>query len=127
MTSKYLSPADLATNRLAVLLTYRHLLRATRLAFGDDTPTLLASRAQARASFLSNAALEPGDTEATTAIEHAQGVTKILREHVVQGRNVGGEQYRLRIHEHTQKLNNEQAKLGKGTTKGFKEIKNSQF
>jgi len=33
MASKYLSPADVATNKFAVRATYRYLLRATGLAF----------------------------------------------------------------------------------------------
>ena len=34
---------------------------------------------------------------------------KILRENVVQGRNVGQQQYKLNIHEHTQRLDNDVA------------------
>lgn len=33
MASKYLSPVEVVNNRAAVLATYRHLLRATRIAF----------------------------------------------------------------------------------------------
>lgn len=65
--------------------------------------------------------------EAAQGVEHAQGVTKILREHVVQGKNVGGETYKLNIHEHTQRLDNDTAGQLKGTTKSFKEVKNAQF
>lgn len=56
-------------------------------------------------------------------------MTKILRENVVQGtlQNGKAETYKLNIHEHTQKLDNETTKLGKGTVKSFKEIKDSQF
>lgn len=42
-------------------------------------------------------------------------------------RNVGGKKYKLNIHEHTQRLDNDTAGNLKGTKKSFKEIKNSQF
>lgn len=45
----------------------------------------------------------------------------------MQGRHTGGETYKLNIHEHTQRLDNETAGELKGTTKSFKEIKNAQF
>ncbi|KAF2769656.1 hypothetical protein EJ03DRAFT_271894 [Teratosphaeria nubilosa] len=125
--SRQLSPAEIATNRAAVLATYRHLLRSTYIAFKGDTPTLKASRSLARESFAKNRRLEVGGIEAAKAIEHAQGVAQILRENVVQGRNVEGEHYRLNIHEHTQRLNNHTAGELKGTTKSFKEIKDAQF
>lgn len=115
--------------RLVVLATYRHLLRATGLAFRGDDRTLTASRATARNEFLANAQLQPGGNEASLCVEKAQGVTKILRENVVQGTLKEGhkETYKLKIHEHTQKLDNETTKLGKGTVKSFKQIKDSQF
>lgn len=40
---------------------------------------------------------------------------------------MGGEKYKLNIHEHTQRLDNDTAGQLKGTKKSFKEIKNSQF
>ncbi|KAK3705382.1 Mitochondrial zinc maintenance protein 1, mitochondrial [Vermiconidia calcicola] len=127
MASRYLSPAEIATNRFAVLATYRHLLRATGIAFKGDSQTLLASRTHARQSFTANRSLEAGGTKAAQGVEHAQGVTKILREHVVQGTKVGEEQYKLNIHEHTQRLDNDVAGTLKGTKKSFKEIKDSVF
>ncbi|KAH9811160.1 putative complex I LYR family protein [Teratosphaeria destructans] len=125
--SRHLSPAEIATNRAAVLATYRYLLRSTYIAFKGDTTTLNASRSLARESFWKNRALESGGIEAAKAIEHAQGVAQILRENVVQGRNVEGEHYKLNIHEYTQRLDNHTAGELKGTTKSFKEIKNAQF
>ena len=35
--------------------------------------------------------------------------------------------YKLRMHEHTQKMDNKETTQLKGTTKTFKEIKNSRF
>ncbi len=43
MASKSLSPAEIATNRVAVLATYRHLLRAINLSFASK-PTLNLTR-----------------------------------------------------------------------------------
>jgi complex III assembly factor LYRM7 len=99
------------------------------ICYTGDNPTLLASRSQARSQFRTNRLLHPGGADAGRGIEHAQGVTKILRENVVQGkrRKGEGEQYKLKIHEHTQKLDNDTTKLGKGTVKSFKEIKNATF
>lgn len=127
MSAPLLTKLETQTNRLAVLATYRHLLRATRIAFANDTPTLRASREFARQQFRDNIKLESGSQAAAQGIEHAQGVTQILRENVVQGRNVGGEKYKLNIHEHTQRLDNDVAGTLKGTKKSFKEIRDSVF
>lgn len=57
-----------------------------------------------------------------------QSVTKILRENVVQGQHTGeGEHYKLNIHEHTERGDNETAKKMQGSVKSFKEIKDAQF
>ena len=91
MATRFLSKAEAEANRTHVLATYRHLLRATRIAFTGDTETLTASRRFARTSFDANLRLEVGDVGTAQAIEHAQGVTRILRENVVQGKHKGGE------------------------------------
>ncbi|RMY65788.1 hypothetical protein D0863_08875 [Hortaea werneckii] len=127
MASKVLNPGEIASNRSVVLATYRHLLRATGIAFRGDNDTLVASRKLAHESFAKNRRLEVGGVEAGQGIEHAQGVAQILRENVVQGKNTGGENYKLNIHEHTQRLDNETAKQFKGKPKTFKEIKDASF
>ncbi|RMY16994.1 hypothetical protein D0866_13594 [Hortaea werneckii] len=130
MATRFLSPGEIAHNRSVVLATYRHLLRATGIAFRGllgDNDTLVASRKLAHESFAKNRRLELGGVEAGQGIEHAQGVAQILRENVVQGKNTGGENYKLNIHEHTQRLDNETAKQFKGKTKTFKEIKDASF
>ncbi|KAK4547583.1 hypothetical protein LTR36_000540 [Oleoguttula mirabilis] len=127
MATKFLSSVEAGSNRFAVLATYRHLLRATGIAFTGDNDTLLASRKLAHESFAKNQRLEPGGVEAGVAVEHAQGVAQILRENVVQGKNTGGDNYKLNIHEHTQRQDNDTAGRMKGTTKSFKEIKNASF
>jgi len=122
-----LSQLEKLANRSAALATYRHLLRATKIAFAEDIPILRASRAHARTEFRKGKTLAPGSTEAAQGIEHAQGVTQILRENLVQGTNVGGDKWKLNIHEHTQRLDNDTAGNLKGTRKSFKEIKDSVF
>lgn len=146
------SPAQLAkVNEVAVLRTYRHLLRATYIAFkgmhlyaltttdcltqcthmlihpSGDIPTLTASRKFARDSFNTSRKLENGSVEAGQAIAHAQSVTKILRENVVQGTDMGDDKYKLNIHQHTERGDNATAKAMQGSVKSFKDIKNAQF
>ncbi|EME88771.1 uncharacterized protein MYCFIDRAFT_51219 [Pseudocercospora fijiensis CIRAD86] len=123
MASKILTPLETATNRFAVLATYRHLLRATRIAFNGDTETLSASRTFARSEFRQKKSLKPDSAEAAQGVEHAQGVTQILRENLVQGRHMGNEKYKLNIHELTQRLDNETATTLKGTRKSWKDVK----
>ncbi|KAM3421835.1 hypothetical protein BST61_g2212 [Cercospora zeina] len=125
MASKVPPYVHSAANRFAVLATYRHLLRATQIAFNGDLHMLRSSRAFARNEFRNGAKLPADSAEAAQGVEHAQGVTQILRENVVQGKRVGsvGEKYKLNIHEYTQKLDNDTAGQLKGTTKSFKEVK----
>lgn len=122
-----LSLAAVEANRFIALATYRHVLRATRIAFQGDNEVLAASRSLARESFTKGSSLVGGGIAASKALQHAESVAQILKENVVQGRNVGDDRYKLNIHEHTQRLDNETAKELKGTTKSFKEIKNAQF
>lgn len=72
------------------LAAYRHLLRATRIAFQGDFPLLHAARSQARAGFQSLSALDPSSEEAVKAIAHAEGVVDVLRHNVVQGKQTEG-------------------------------------
>ncbi|KAG9529947.1 hypothetical protein KCU98_g17800, partial [Aureobasidium melanogenum] len=118
--------AQLVThNKTVVLSTYRNLLRATRIAFQGDDSTLYNSRRFARDSFDQNRGIKAGSIEAEKAVEHAQGVAQILRENVVQGATdkEESETYKLRIHDHTEKGDNESVKQFKGTTKSFAEVK----
>ncbi|PQE25203.1 Mitochondrial zinc maintenance 1 mitochondrial protein [Rutstroemia sp. NJR-2017a BVV2] len=121
-----------------------HLLRGTRLAFHgsflpvltthplhnqfqtlliplspltEDLPLLTSARKQARSTFLSNRSLEPSSPECAAAIAHAEDVAKILRENVVQGRKEeGDERFKLRIHEHTERGDNDTVKMPNGQT-----------
>ncbi|KAI0521742.1 hypothetical protein F5B22DRAFT_643907 [Xylaria bambusicola] len=98
------------------LPAYRTLLRAARLAFQGDGTTLAAARSSIRQGFLANASLEPTSPEYPTAIKHAEEVATILRQNVVQGKREG-ETYKLRIHEETERGDNESIKFA-GTNLG---------
>ncbi|RQM07142.1 hypothetical protein DH86_00003509, partial [Scytalidium sp. 3C] len=84
-----------------------HLLRSTRIAFQGDLPVLQAAREEARKAFGKNAGMLPDDPALAPAIAHAEEVAKILRENVVQGQNQGDNMYKLRIHEHTERGDND--------------------
>ncbi|USP74048.1 Mitochondrial zinc maintenance protein 1, mitochondrial [Curvularia clavata] len=97
------------------LVAYRNLLRSARIAFQGDTHTLLAARAEVRKNFESNRDLRIGSEEMEKSLVHAEEVSKFLRENVVQGQADESEgKYTLRIHEHTERGNNEDIKKGKG-------------
>ncbi|KAI0111189.1 hypothetical protein GGR51DRAFT_557594 [Nemania sp. FL0031] len=92
------------------LPVYRNLLRASRLVFRGDTVLLNAARANIRQGFLKNAALEPTSPEFVAAVNHGEEVAKILRENVVQGKREG-DTYKLRIHEETERGDNDSVKV----------------
>ncbi|RVX75465.1 Mitochondrial zinc maintenance protein 1, mitochondrial [Exophiala mesophila] len=99
------------------LAAYRHLLRATRIAFAGDFPLLHAARSQARAGFQNLSSLDPSSDEAVKAIAHAEGVVDVLRHNVVQGKQVeGSDVLKLNIHKDTERGDNDTVKnpLGKG-------------
>ena len=110
------------------LAAYRHLLRATRIAFHEDFNLLHAARSQARVGFDKQSSLEPSSEEATKAIAHAEGVAQVLRHNIVQGVQGAGddaplsksqvgwsclrtnEAAELRIHEDTERGENDTIK-----------------
>lgn len=102
------------------LSAYRSLLRSARLAFQGDAPILAAAQVQIRNEFRQKASIEPSDAPA--AIQHAQEVAKVLRENVVQGKKTeegGQDTYKLRIHNHTERGDNESIKTaGNGSAQG---------
>ncbi|KAJ6788956.1 hypothetical protein PWT90_04193 [Aphanocladium album] len=106
---------------MAAVVAYRNLLRAARVAFQGDAPILLAAQSQIRGEFRSKQSLDPKDTSVSEGIEHATQVAKFLRENVVQGKKMDGEdsKYKLRIHEHTERGDNESIKMaGSGVAGG---------
>jgi len=101
---------------MAAINAYRHLLRATRIAFQGDHPLLHAARSQARAGFENQRTLKPESEEATKAVQHAEGVAEVLRHNVVQAKQVeGSDVLRLNIHKDTERGDNDTVKnpLGK--------------
>ncbi|KAI4943469.1 Mitochondrial zinc maintenance protein 1, mitochondrial [Alternaria rosae] len=98
------------------LVAYRNLLRSARIAFQGDMNTLFAARTEARKKFEANRDLRIGSEELQLSLVHAEEVAKFLRENVVQGQaaDTEGESYKLRIHEHTERGDNEDIKKGKG-------------
>ncbi|KAH3918032.1 zinc maintenance protein [Parastagonospora nodorum] len=97
------------------LVAYRNLLRSARVAFQGDMNTLFAARAEVRRNFESNRSLTAGSDELSKQLTHAEEVAKFLRENVVQGQAADDEgSYKLRIHEHTERGNNEDIRKGKG-------------
>ncbi|KAL1610407.1 Mitochondrial zinc maintenance protein 1, mitochondrial [Paraconiothyrium brasiliense] len=79
---------------------------------------LSAARLEARKNFENNRGLATGSEEYTKSIAHAEEVAKFLKENVVQGQATDTEgSYKLNIHEHTERGNNEDIKkAGKGNT-----------
>ncbi|KOS18919.1 Mitochondrial zinc maintenance protein 1 [Escovopsis weberi] len=83
-------------------------MRAARIAFQGDAHVLAAAQLQIRQTFQENRALEA--SKVYGAVQHAEDVARILRENVVQGKRVGAdgeEHFKLRIHEHTERGDNE--------------------
>ncbi|KAH6973203.1 hypothetical protein BKA56DRAFT_593486 [Ilyonectria sp. MPI-CAGE-AT-0026] len=94
------------------LSAYRNLMRSARIAFQGDAPILAAAQVQIRNEFRQKASLDPADASVPAAIQHAEQVAKVLRENVVQGKKIeeGQDKYKLRIHEHTERGDNESIK-----------------
>lgn len=88
--SKFAPPTTHPAHTMAAKAAYRHLLRATRVAFEGDYTLLHAARTQARTGFDSLSSLDPSSEEAQKQIQHAEGVATILRHNLVQGQQVEG-------------------------------------
>lgn len=101
------------------LAAYRGLLRAAQIAFEGDLRTLSAAKQQIRQSFQANSGLSPSDPNTQPAIQHAVDVAKFLKENVVQGKRQEDDKFVLRIHEHTERGDNDSIKTaGSGTLGG---------
>lgn len=111
------------------LLPFRYLANTTQ----GDAPLLHAARTEARNSFQKNAMLSPNSPESVAAVSHAEEVAKILKQNVVQGKKEGEDLYsksfqfeletvswlewtELRIHEHTERGDNDTIKMQNGKT-----------
>ncbi|KAK6543268.1 Mitochondrial zinc maintenance protein 1, mitochondrial [Orbilia ellipsospora] len=98
---------------MSAIQAYRSLLRASRLAFQGDSRLLLASQHQIRSQFereRDNPESEAKDT-ADSKIQHAFEVAKYLRQNIVQAAKAEGEDtFKLRIHDETERGDNESVK-----------------
>ncbi|KAM0668070.1 hypothetical protein ACQRIT_000570 [Beauveria bassiana] len=105
---------------MAAAVAYRNIMRAARVAFEGDAPTLLAAQSRIRDEFRSKQALDPKDSTVGEGIEHATQVAQFLRQNVVQGKKMEGEEkYKLRIHKDTERGDNESIKSsGSGVAGG---------
>ncbi|KAL8694662.1 MAG: hypothetical protein Q9218_000757 [Villophora microphyllina] len=93
------------------LAAYRNLLRSIAIAFQGDTRVLHSALTTARSNFESSRALPVGSNEADAAVKHAEEVAAILKRNVVQGHQKDeGEKFQLRIHEDTERGDNDTIK-----------------
>jgi len=106
---------------MAAVQAYRHLMRAARIAFEGDVRTLDAARQSIRQGFRDKASLPASHPSIQPAIQHAEEVAAFLKTNLVQGKREGST-YKLRIHEHTERGDNDSIKQGnnKTTADGFK-------
>ncbi|KAK6341728.1 Mitochondrial zinc maintenance protein 1, mitochondrial [Orbilia brochopaga] len=98
---------------MSALQAYRALLRASRLAFQGDSTLLAASHREIRTQFerSRDAAASPDDAPPSDKIKHAFEVATYLRRNVVQAvKTDGDEVFRLRIHDETERGDNESIK-----------------
>ncbi|KAK8102352.1 Mitochondrial zinc maintenance protein 1- mitochondrial [Apiospora sp. TS-2023a] len=100
---------------MAAIAAYRNLWRSARIAFQGDKPTLEAAQTQIRMGFRQHADLKPSDPKVAEEIHHAQDVATILKQNVVQGKREG-DTYKLRIHEHVERGDNDTVKVAGGKT-----------
>ncbi|SCU94165.1 LAME_0F06392g1_1 [Lachancea meyersii CBS 8951] len=100
------------STRNSALAAYRNGLRATRVAFSQDTRVLLAARSQMRNGMInpSNPELSPQEQ-----INHLNEVAQFLRRNIVQGKRLEGDKYALNIHDETELGDNESVKKAKAT------------
>ncbi|KAK4649076.1 Mitochondrial zinc maintenance protein 1, mitochondrial [Podospora pseudocomata] len=96
---------------MAAIQSYRNLLRAARIAFEGDTRMLTGARESIRNAFRDKATLPPSDPSIEPALKHADEVAAFLKANVVQGIKQEDNTYKLRIHEHTERGDNESIKF----------------
>ncbi|KEZ43187.1 hypothetical protein SAPIO_CDS4857 [Scedosporium apiospermum] len=100
------------------LAAYRNLFRATQVAFRGDQRLLIEARNRIREEFRAGAS--PSDPDFQKRIQHAQEVASVLRANVVQGVQEENDVYRLRIHDQTERGDNDSIKSPTQTLGGGK-------
>ncbi|OHE90643.1 hypothetical protein CORC01_14062 [Colletotrichum orchidophilum] len=98
------------------LPAYRHLWRAARIAFKGDDRVLTAAQQQIRQGFRDQATLTSTDPAYSSAIQKAEDIAKILRQNVVQGKQDDSRVFKLRIHEDTERGDNDSIKTAGGAS-----------
>ncbi|KAK6518490.1 Mitochondrial zinc maintenance protein 1, mitochondrial [Arthrobotrys conoides] len=95
---------------MSALHAYRALLRAAQAAFQGDSKLLLASHREIRTQFERN--LGSGSVDDNhEKVKHAFEVAKFLKRNVVQAEKVDGqEKFKLRLHDETERGDNESIK-----------------
>ncbi|KAJ5110422.1 Mitochondrial zinc maintenance protein 1 [Penicillium argentinense] len=107
----------MASPSLPALKAYRQILRATRIAFRDDTRVMLAARQEARRNFDQNRRV---GIDTGMQINHAIEVANILRHNLVQGAREDGDEaakWELRIHDDIERGDNDSIKIGNKNVK----------
>ncbi|KAJ5198543.1 Mitochondrial zinc maintenance protein 1 [Penicillium cinerascens] len=102
----------MATPSLPALSAYRQILRATRVAFANDSRVLLAARAEARRNFDQNRRV---GVDTGMQINQAIEVASILRHNIVQGSREDGNEdakWELNIHDQIERGDNDTIKVG---------------
>ncbi|KAF7591097.1 Mitochondrial zinc maintenance protein 1, mitochondrial [Aspergillus hancockii] len=97
-------------SQLSARSAYRQLLRATRIAFHEDTRVLLAARQEARRNFDDHSRV---GIDTPMQINHAIEVANILKHNIVQGVKEEGkesEKWELRIHDDIERGDNDSIK-----------------
>ncbi|KAH8429926.1 LYR motif-containing protein [Aspergillus melleus] len=91
---------------------YRQLLRATRVAFENDTRVMLAARQEARRNFDDHSRV---GIDTPMQINHAVEVANILKHNLVQGSRAAGDEsarWELNIHDNIERGDNDSIKVG---------------
>ncbi|KAI9040174.1 LYR motif-containing protein [Aspergillus affinis] len=91
---------------------YRQLLRATRVAFENDSRVMLAARQEARRNFDDHPRV---GIDTPMQINHAVEVANILKHNIVQGSRVAGDdnaRWELNIHDNIERGDNDSIKIG---------------
>ncbi|KAK8191244.1 mitochondrial zinc maintenance protein 1, mitochondrial [Phyllosticta capitalensis] len=102
-------------SRVSATAAYRNLLRSIRIAFEGDVAVMNAARFEARNNFEANRSLSEDSKDLEKSIAKANDVAKFLKENLVQGQVKDDGKYQLRIHEHTERGDNESIKQPQGT------------
>ncbi|KAL4902722.1 mitochondrial zinc maintenance protein 1, mitochondrial [Aspergillus multicolor] len=96
---------------VSALSAYRQILRATRIAFQNDTRVLFASRKEARTQFETHRRF---GIDTPMQINHAIEVASILRHNIVQGARDAKDEdakWELRIHDEIERGDNDSVKV----------------